>query len=175
MADEMMEHWTFETLRKYLEARIEDKDRLYQVQFASAEKLTGQALVASREAVSVANTANEKRFDSTNEWRATYGDMTKNFVTHSEMRSLSDKIDDVRSRFENFQSTYLGGEGRSGAVLAQRNWGVQLFVASAIGIVAVVLSVVALLTRPAAVTPVVQMVPAPTVPMQNAPVTVPRQ
>lgn len=75
-----------------LEAKIDANDKRYEQRFAdsekavnaalsAADKAVASALQAAKEAVIKAELANEKHFDSVNEFRKTLGDQANGFVT----------------------------------------------------------------------------------------------
>lgn len=68
--------WTFDTLKEYLDMRFTDSEK----------------------AVEKANIANDKRFESVNEFRATLSDQQKDFLTRNEYsRAHNDLLNQVIS------------------------------------------------------------------------------
>ncbi len=63
---------------------IDERDRQYGQRFDAQEKAVAAALAAAKEAVTKAEVAAEKRFDSVNEFRNTLKDQTGTFVTRNE-------------------------------------------------------------------------------------------
>lgn len=77
--------WTVDTLKEYVEQRFTDQDRAVQ-----------SALLAAKEAVIKAETATEKRFEATNEFRGQLADQTATFIPRLEYdaqhKALEDKV-----------------------------------------------------------------------------------
>jgi CHASE3 domain sensor protein len=66
----MAGEWTVDILREYLLAILDERDKALRA-----------ALAASEKAISKAETANERRFDSVNAFRQTLTDQAASFVT----------------------------------------------------------------------------------------------
>lgn len=83
--------WDVDTLKTYLDTRFNDQDKMVQA-----------AVVAIKEAVDKANQANEKRFESVNEFRASLSDQTSSFITRTEYNgahsALEKRISDLTDR-----------------------------------------------------------------------------
>jgi hypothetical protein len=62
-------------------------DRLTMQRFEDNDKALTAALAAAEKAVGVANTANEKRLDAVNEFRAQQGDLIRSFLTRTEYQA----------------------------------------------------------------------------------------
>jgi len=77
---------------------------------AQADKV-GLALTASDKAVLKAETANEKRFDSVNEFRATLSDQSKTFVDRREHSAEIAAIDERARRTDEALKTMLVWQG----------------------------------------------------------------
>lgn len=79
--------WTIETLRTYLDTRIEESDRRYEQRFISQQ----DALQKQEEAI-------ERRFGAVNEFRESLADATKTYMPRMESNNRYDsvivKIDD---------------------------------------------------------------------------------
>lgn len=69
---------------KELKIIVDERDHRYSQRFDSQEKAVASALAAAKEAVSKAENATEKRFDSVNEFRNTLKDQQGTYVTRSE-------------------------------------------------------------------------------------------
>jgi hypothetical protein len=65
------------SLKKYIEAQMEADRRMYAALRADDQSAVSTAMAAAKEAVAKAEIANERRFENTNEWRATYGDLAQ--------------------------------------------------------------------------------------------------
>lgn len=66
----------------------------------------------SAEAISKAAAANERRFESVNEFRAQQGDLIKTFATKSDIKALSDALDKVEEREKELEQWRSNTEGR---------------------------------------------------------------
>lgn len=80
-----MTAWTTETLKEYLLALLESQHRDLSHAIHNVETTAASALASSKEAVTKAESATEKRFDSVNEFRATLTDQASRFVTRKEL------------------------------------------------------------------------------------------
>jgi hypothetical protein len=69
-----MNEWTVTTLKEHLDAMLAERD-----------KQISLALTAAEKAVTKAEVATEKRFESVNEFRLTLSDQTKTFVSRGEL------------------------------------------------------------------------------------------
>jgi hypothetical protein len=76
----MASEWTIDTLMQHLLSLRESDLRAVDTLF-----------IASREAITKADAANEKRFDNTNEWRASFADLQTKFITRVEVDALMSK------------------------------------------------------------------------------------
>ena len=125
--------WTLTTLADHLlstvSALLGEMDKRYEQRFRAQEKATDTAflaqekaiqaaLAAAKEAVSKAETAVEKRFDNTNEWRNAMNDRDRNQMPRIE----------IEQRFD--------------SIKAQRNWTIGIVVSIVLGIAAVIVSFV---------------------------------
>lgn len=84
------------TDREYLSAIMAERDRQYSQRFDAQEKAVAAALAAAKEAVSKAEGAAEKRFESVNEFRNTLKDQQSGLATRPEVdarfKAIEDKI-----------------------------------------------------------------------------------
>lgn len=123
MNDEAKSHWTIEAIKEYFLKLIEQHEKRVDQKFTSIEK-----------AVKLANRANEKRFENTNEWRASYEDliqqmqkliqtMQRDYIPRTEfdksldatrekhetaVKTLSDQIKNVNTQIESTQNRKVG-------------------------------------------------------------------
>jgi len=115
MADEI-------SLREYVDRRFDDQDKAVQTALTSAEKAVVAALAAAKEAVSKAEIANDKRFDSVNEFRAQLADQTANLMPRSEYqvqhKALEEKLSDLTDRINKSEGSTIGSELTMGKVIA---------------------------------------------------------
>jgi hypothetical protein len=84
------------TLDKLSVQRYDDLKELMQAGQTSADKAVQAALAAAKEAVTVAQTASEKRLDGVNEFRKTLSDQTATFVPRpehaTELKALAERV-----------------------------------------------------------------------------------
>jgi hypothetical protein len=96
------------TLREHLETMLVERDKRYEQKFndtkiavdaalIAADKAVAAALAGQKEAVTKAEVAAEKRFESVNEFRSTLSDQQRNLMPRVEveimMKSVAEKID----------------------------------------------------------------------------------
>lgn len=116
--------WTVDTIKAYLERRIDEKDirdlqRFEQQQLALREALIAQekavnaALAAAQQAVNKAEIAAEKRFDATNEFRAQLADQAATLISRREVETIigaiNDKVADLQDRLNRGEGNVAGG------------------------------------------------------------------
>lgn len=103
--------WTVDTLKEYTEQRFTDQDKAVQA-----------ALLAAKEAVIKAETATEKRFEATNEFRGQLADQTATLLPRAEYTSnhkaLEDKIDALTDRMNRTDGITSGGQLTIGKIYA---------------------------------------------------------
>jgi len=120
MSDEISlnKNWTIEAYVAHNEAIRVESDRRYEQRFKAQEAAVQSALASSALATQKAEIANEKRFESVNEFRATLADQAGTFISRTEVeqliRSLDDKVDLTTGRMDRL-------EGRAGGFNA--TWG----------------------------------------------------
>jgi Flp pilus assembly protein TadB len=119
-------------LRDFILAVMDQMDLRYQQRFEAQTKAIDAALLAAKEAVTKAENATEKRFESVNEFRDTLSDQAATFITRVEYASLEKRVTELATRQEN-----AAGRGQGLSAL----WG--YFVALA----GVLIGVAALLAR----------------------------
>jgi pyruvate/2-oxoglutarate dehydrogenase complex dihydrolipoamide acyltransferase (E2) component len=76
------------TLRELLNERYTSQTEAVKAAFDAAEKSVNQQMTASKEAVEKANTANEARFQSVNEFRGQLNDLVRTFVPRAEIDAM---------------------------------------------------------------------------------------
>ncbi len=89
--------WTVDTLKAHIEALLAEKDKQIALALTSAEK-----------AVTKAEAATERRFESVNEFRQTLSDQAGTFISRAEYDALKERID--------------RGEGHSGGLSDGWKW-----------------------------------------------------
>jgi hypothetical protein len=113
--------WTVDTLKEYLESRIDANDTRYDQRFQAQEA------------------AGLYQREITNEFRGQLGDQAEKFITRAEAlaraQANADKIDALQARIDR-------NEGRSGGL--NQGWG---YLVGAIGLAATVIMIVIALNR----------------------------
>lgn len=94
--------WTLDTLHAHLSTILAERDQRYGQRFADLETALRAALAASEKAIGKAEIANERRFDSVNEFRQTLGDQAAQFATRAEVEAAigrnTERIQDLTDR-----------------------------------------------------------------------------
>lgn len=107
---EKTQEWTIPTLKEHFEALNEERDERNKQRFEAQEKAVNSALIAAKEAVTKAETAAEKRFDSVNEFRGQLKDQASTLMprteTESRLNGLEDKIGSITTTV--FTAVFLG-------------------------------------------------------------------
>jgi len=132
--------WTLDTLKAYIEVRFNDMETLYNERFESQKQAVTSALASAERAVGKAEVANEKRFDSVNEFRSSLADQAATLMprleTESRIGVLDDKVDALNARLDRH-------EGVSKGLTA--GWGYLLAAIGATGaLVGIILSIISL-------------------------------
>jgi len=89
--------------RDYLLSVINEREHQYQQRFEAQEKALRDALNAAGQAVTKAEAANEKRFDSVNEFRNQLRDQTATFITRAEYSAAHKQLTDQVAAILNSQ------------------------------------------------------------------------
>jgi len=101
MSDSENSEWTLNTLARFLDARID-----------AAGELSRQRHESAAQALEVALTASERRFDNVNEFRAQLGDQQRTFIPRVEVEKSFLAIDDRLKKLEAAdQETHGHGSG----------------------------------------------------------------
>jgi hypothetical protein len=89
-------------LRDYVNGRFEAQEKAVAAALAAQEKAVAAALTAADRAVLKAETATEKRFENSNEWRATVETLQRTYMPRTEfeqvMKGQTEKIDALTTR-----------------------------------------------------------------------------
>ena len=84
----------------HLKEIMDERDRRYEDRFKAMDEKTSLALNASEKAVSKAEMATEKRFDSVNEFRAQLKDQAATLMpreeTFTKFNAIEEKIEDLK-------------------------------------------------------------------------------
>jgi hypothetical protein len=87
-----------------LKELMDERDRRYEERFKAMDEKTGLALTSSEKAVTKAETATEKRFDSVNEFRDTLRDQAALLMPRPETQALfkayEEKIENMKGTFQ---------------------------------------------------------------------------
>jgi chloramphenicol 3-O-phosphotransferase len=106
----MANEWTIQTLKEYLDALRADDRRAIDAALASADRANVKA-----------EAANDKRFDSMNEFRGTLNDQAKLLASRVELEGLEKTVQGLTDRINK-------SEGRG--VGLNQGWGILLGVGS---------------------------------------------
>jgi hypothetical protein len=108
-------------LKTFLLDKIESNDKRYEQRFESSSEALKKALEAADRAVNKAELANEKRFDSVNEFRATLSDQQITFVRSNEFKlmfdGLTEKIDLLQNQVISLQGRSTGKSDMMGYIV----------------------------------------------------------
>lgn len=95
-----------------LQTQLEAADLRYAQRFAASQEALVAALNSGTRAVEKSELANEKRFESVNEFRKTLSDQTQSFIPRAEadskFASLAEKLDTISSRLDRAEGTGKG-------------------------------------------------------------------
>ncbi len=120
---------TLESLQLLIEAndrRLNDlmaeRDLRYQERHEASRDAVKMAFECSQHAITKAETAYEKRFDSNNEWKQTFSELSGKMVTRTEYSAahelIKDKIEEVGGRVKTIEGKSSGIGTSLGVVLA---------------------------------------------------------
>jgi hypothetical protein len=90
--------WTLGSLKEYIERRFNDQAKAIDAALAAAEK-----------AVTKAEVATEKRFDSVNEFRKTLSDQASSFMQRGEFVAQYKSLEEKVAIYSRTQSMLVGG------------------------------------------------------------------
>lgn len=127
------------SLREYVDIRFAALDKEIRAALTGQKEAVAAALAAAKEAVIKAETATERRFENSNEWRNTVETLQRTYMprTESEGRwmATNEKLDAVVSRVNAIEQR---GRGRGD---------VWAYVVGGVGVMAALISIVFALTR----------------------------
>lgn len=137
--------WTVDTLAAHLRQQINDLNRLLDERAENQKVAMNAALASAEKASSVAQAGYDRRFDSTNEFRAQLEDQARLFMPRSECLALLNALSDRVTRVE--ERINLGAGQAAGAASAEqlRRAGTQQVMTIISALVAVVSVAVALI------------------------------
>lgn len=112
--------WTVDTLAQHVAELMGANDRRYSERFDAQEKALADALLAAKEAgaaaisttkeaVTKAENANEKRFESVNEFRNTLKDQATHFLTRTESVAVTAPLERAVEALRVELATYTAG------------------------------------------------------------------
>jgi hypothetical protein len=81
------------SLREYLSALISAAEKRSDDRFEAMQEAVKAAFAESQKAITKAETATEKRFESVNEFRASLSDQATRFITRDTLNALADKLE----------------------------------------------------------------------------------
>lgn len=125
--------WTMSTLYLHLTSQLRDvekrseharneMDRRYAQLYEQTDKSLSAALAAAKEAVSKAELATEKRFESVNEFRGTLSDQTARLMPRTEVdgkiASITEKLADIGARLDRDEGKSAGVSSNMATVIA---------------------------------------------------------
>lgn len=142
------------TLKEYLEVLIDTNDRRYEQRFndtkiavdaalIAADKAVAAALAGQKEAVTKAEVAAEKRFESVNEFRSTLSDQQRMLLPRLEAEV---KFVNVEKNFD-AMTKEISSLRESRAVHSGKETGIKDFWALLAGLIGIGMGLVSLLTR----------------------------
>jgi cell fate (sporulation/competence/biofilm development) regulator YlbF (YheA/YmcA/DUF963 family) len=84
-------------LREYVDVRFGAQEKAVAAALAAQEKAVAAALAAAKEAVTKAETATERRFENSNEWRNTIETLQRTYMPRTESvqnwKSIGEKVE----------------------------------------------------------------------------------
>jgi len=99
--------WTVDTLRVHIDTQLDDLKRLLDERYVSQQREVLAALTSAEKAVTKAETAAEKRFESVNEFRGQLSDQANTFMPRPEgdirINAVSEKIDVNAARISDIE------------------------------------------------------------------------
>jgi len=105
--------WTLDTLAKHFEDKISGVEERTKERFAHSKQAVDYALAAAEKAVTKAEVAAEKRFDSVNEFRNAMKDQQ---TSYADKQQTDFRLHAIERKLENYQGQATG-IGASWAVL----------------------------------------------------------
>lgn len=88
---------------------VDERDHRYEDRFTAMDEKTGLALTSSEKAVSKAEVATEKRFDSVNEFRNTLKDQAATLVSRDEVEVRFKSVTEKLEAINRMQNMIMGG------------------------------------------------------------------
>ncbi len=126
--------WTLDTLKEYLDAKIDGNDKRYGSIFDAQEKATVAALAAAEKATSKAEETAAKKADAQNEWRAAMNDRERILMPRLEQENSNRAIE---ARVKALEDTRIQQAGQGAGTQAGWMWAV-----GAVGLILTVITIV---------------------------------
>lgn len=126
--------WGVDILHSHVLTILNEREEKYAQRFRAIEEFFKEKFIATERAVSKAEIASEKRFDSVNEFRAQLTDQASTFLTRAESMQRTDTINEKITALEKRMDRGDGqGEG------LHSGWG---FIVGGVGVVAGVIGII---------------------------------
>ena len=122
---------------------MDERDKRYEERFKAMDEKTGLALTSSKEAVTKAETATEKRFDAVNEFRGTLSDQASTLLPRAEagarFSGYDEKLEEIKKEIVFLRETRSQMQGRSFGFSA--SWAIAMsLLMVAIGLIGVIVT-----------------------------------
>lgn len=111
--------WTTDTLNYHVTQQLNDMRVLLDERFLAQQRSIAAALLATEKAIGKAEIANEKRFESVNEFRGQLNDQTRTFLSRTEVDAMhktsdaaidrnSDRVNELATRLDKIEGRGSG-------------------------------------------------------------------
>jgi len=110
--------WTIDSAKAHLLALMAEKDKRDQQRFDAQSDAINAALQSAEKAVTKAEVAAERRFDSVNEFRDTLRDQATTFVNRAELAALNARLSDLAARVDRNEGQSSGTNATVGYFIA---------------------------------------------------------
>jgi hypothetical protein len=135
--------WTTGTALRYMQMQHDDLVVLLDERHTAQQAAISAALASAKEAVTKAETANERRFDSVNEFRQTLSDQTNTFLPRPEYEAAHSRVvEQVRDL-----SSRMDREGGADAARATSQARLFAVIASIGGMLGVLVAIISLIVK----------------------------
>jgi hypothetical protein len=120
---------------RHLAQRLHDRDNLFNGALKAVEEKTALALASSERAVTKSEIANDKRFDTVNEFRSSLSDQAATMLTRAEANakfgSYEEKFDEIKrdmNKIRDSLSTSVGKDLASERSTSRNEWSIGILV-----------------------------------------------
>lgn len=131
--------------------RMDERDKRYEQRFTSMDEKTSLALNSSKEAVTKAETATEKRFEGVNEFRGALSDQANKLLPRAEAearwKGFEDKLNIMKEEIQSLRESRSESGGEKIVFKerqASRQWMTGLVIVSGLSFVGLILAVLKL-------------------------------